>query len=87
MSGDQTAWLLAEEVDDRLPEPDRAAIYCALGSGDTCRAVAIMMQLATNTDRPITHNVVTQLHTWLDGYRGTPIEPRMRALINTLQAE
>lgn len=87
MSGEQVAWLLAEELGDRLREPERAAIYCALGSGDTYRAVAVMMELATSTNVPVAPNVVTQLHIWLDGYRATGIEPRMRGLINTLETE
>lgn len=83
MDADRVAWQLAEEMRDRLPEEARVTMYCTLNwrhlrrrdrdHGTGCTASA---------DRR--HNTVRQLHAWLDGYRGNPDEPRMRAAIHAI---
>ncbi|KMO71798.1 hypothetical protein MCHLDSM_04390 [Mycolicibacterium chlorophenolicum] len=84
MDADRVAWQLAEEMRDRLPEEARVTMYCTLGTGDTFDAVTAIMELAVRHQQTVAHNTVRQLHAWLDGYRGNPDEPRMRAAIHAI---
>jgi hypothetical protein len=84
MSADRVAWQLAEDLRDRIPETDRVTMYCTLGTGDTFDALATITELAVRHHQTVSHNTVTQLHAWLDGYLGNPDEPRIRASIRAI---
>jgi hypothetical protein len=85
VSADRLAWQLAERLNDRISETDRAAMYCSLSCGDTFDALAAVIRLVTDYRVSVTPSVIVELHAWLNGYRGNRDEPRIRALIDALE--
>ena len=85
MNPEHYAWLLADELGERIAEPCRTRVFCQLGAGDTWQAIATMLQMAVDKDWSITKGLHMQLITWLAAYVGNLDEPQVRVLLGQVR--
>jgi hypothetical protein len=78
------AWQLAELVAGRLSAVERSATFGELGAGESYRVIVKLLEASVQARVSVPHEVLATLHEWLESYRGSGDEPRLRALLDQI---
>jgi hypothetical protein len=80
----QLAWDLAIALAPRLKRPDRNRLFAMIGAGETLSAIEELLTRAARRQEPLTESLTNDIALWLNGYEGTPREPRLRVVLDCL---
>lgn len=78
------AWQLAELVAGRLSAVKRSAIFAQLGAGESHRVIVKLLDTSVQARVSVPREVLATLHEWLQSYRGSGDEPRLRAPLDRI---
>jgi hypothetical protein len=78
------AWQLAELVAGRLSAVERSAIFAELGAGESFQGIVKLLETSVQARVFVPPEVLATLHEWLESYRGSEDEPRLRALLDRI---
>ncbi len=79
------AWDLAEIASFHIPEPDRTAVFTAIGAGDCYTAVDALLETIVRASVPVPPSLVARIGDWLDAYIHHAEAPRIYELINAIK--
>jgi hypothetical protein len=82
----ELAWALADTADDHLDVVQRNTVYVSIGVGETFTAICLLIDTIESEGLTLDHVLAVQLSTWLNAYVGHDDEPRLRRLIQVIQA-
>lgn len=80
----ELAWQLATVVTDHLNRAIRSRIYLLLGCGDHHDAIIHLLEQVKAREIELPATLQEQIETWVAGYRGTTVEPSLRALVSPI---
>jgi hypothetical protein len=75
------AWAVDEAVEPYLSAVERDAVFVAIGAGDTCAAIRVLLRSVEIKGIPLRPDLLHQCRTWLRGYGGHDDERDLRHLI------
>lgn len=80
-------WLLVIAADVCLTGDERTMTFVELGCGESYLAIsrALGAVMSSRTALPVA--ILDRLTRWLDGYTGSPEEPRLRAMLGEIRAQ
>ena len=78
------AWQLVELVAGRLGVVERSSIFAELGAGESYRGIVKLLETSVQARVSVPPEVLATLHEWLESYRGSGDEPRLRALLDRI---
>ena len=81
------AWLLANEADVCLTRHERTMTFVELGSGENHLAIERILNVVMSSRMALPVAIFDRLTRWLDGYAGSPEEPRLRARLAEIRAQ
>jgi hypothetical protein len=81
------AWLLAIAADVCLTGDERTMTFVELGSGENHLAIERILNAVVSRRTALPVAILDKLTLWLDGYAGSPEEPRLRALLGEIRAQ
>jgi hypothetical protein len=79
------AWDLAEIAGFHIPEPDRTAVFTAIGAGDCYTAIDALLQTIVQASVPVPPSLVARIGDWLNAYIDHAEAPRLYELINAIK--
>jgi hypothetical protein len=79
------AWDLAEIAGFHIPEPDRAAVFTAIGAGDCYTAINALLETIVQVSVPVPPSLVARIGDWLNAYIHHAEAPRLYELINAIK--
>lgn len=80
------AWLLAIAADVCLTGDERTMTFVELGSGENHLAIERILNAVLSSRTALPVAILDKLTSWLDGYVGSPEEPRLRAMLAEIRA-
>jgi hypothetical protein len=80
------AWLLALVADASLTGYERTMTFVELGCGEHHLAIERVLNAVMSRRMTLSMAIMDRLTRWLDGYLGSPEEPRLRAMVGEIQA-
>jgi hypothetical protein len=81
------AWLLADAADVCLIGHERTMAFVELGCGEHHLAVERILNAVVSSRMMLPVWIFDRLTRWLDGYVGSPEEPRLRAMLAEIQVQ
>jgi hypothetical protein len=78
------AWQLVELVAERLSAEQRGAIFAELGAGESYPVIVKLLETLVHARLSVPRDVLATLDEWLESYRGSGDEPRLRALLDQI---
>jgi hypothetical protein len=75
------AWSLADAANVCLTAQERTMIFVELGAGEHHLAIERVLEAVTSSGWALPEAVLDLLTHWLDGYAGSPEEPRLRTML------
>jgi hypothetical protein len=81
------AWLLAIAADACLTGHERMMVFVELGSGEGNLAIKRILKVIMSSRMAMPVAIFDRLARWLDGYIGSPEEPRLRTMLAAIQAQ
>jgi hypothetical protein len=79
------AWDLAEIAGFHIPEPDRTAVFTAIGAGDCYTAIEALLETIVRASVPVPPSLVARIGDWLSAYIHHAEAPRLYELINAIK--
>jgi hypothetical protein len=80
------AWLLTMAADAWLTGHQRTMTFVELGCGENHLAIERVLNAVMSRRMTLSMAIMDRLTRWLDGYLGSPEEPRLRAMVGEIQA-
>jgi hypothetical protein len=80
------AWLLTIAADAWLTGHQRTMTFVELGCGEHYLAIERVLNVVMSRRMTLSMAVIDRLARWLDGYLGSPEEPRLRAMLGEIRA-
>jgi hypothetical protein len=81
------AWLLADAADVCLIGHERTMTFVELGCGEHHLAVERILNAVISSRMVLPVWIFDRLTRWLDGYVGSPEEPRLRAMLAEIRPQ
>jgi hypothetical protein len=81
------AWLLADAADVCLTGYERTMTFVELGSGENHLAIERILNVFMSSRMALPVAIWDRLARWLDGYVGSPEEPRLRTTLADIRAQ
>jgi hypothetical protein len=81
------AWLLAIAADVCLTGHERAMTFVELGCGENHLAIERILNAVMSSRMALPVAIFDRLTRWLDGYAGSPEEPRLRTMLAGIRAQ
>jgi hypothetical protein len=81
----ELAWDLAEIAGFHIAEPDRTAVFTAIGAGDCYTAINALLETIVQVSVPVPPSLVSRIGDWLDAYIDHAEAPRLYELINAIK--
>jgi hypothetical protein len=81
------AWLLAEAADACLMGHERTMVFVELGCGESHLAIERMLNAVISSRMMLPVVIIERLTRWLDGYAGSPEEPRLRTMLAEIREQ
>lgn len=81
------AWAVADVAAPVSRRSRRTALYARIGAGDQIGAIGDALLLMAEAGFSPPYELLLSMHGWLDGYVGTPDEPRLRRLLNFVASQ
>ena len=81
------AWLLAIAADVCLTGHERTMTFVELGCGENHLAIERILNAVMSSRMTLPVAIFDRLTRWLDGYVGSPEEPRLRTLLAEIRAQ
>jgi hypothetical protein len=81
------AWMLADAADVCLTGHERTMTFVELGCGENHLAIERILNAVTSSRMMLPAAIFDTLARWLDGYVGSPEEPRLRTILAEVQAQ
>ena len=81
----ELAWDLAEIAGFHIPEPDRTAVFTAIGAGDCYTAIDALLETIVQVSVPVPPSLVARIGDWLYAYIDHAEAPRLYELINAIK--
>jgi hypothetical protein len=75
------AWLLADAADPCLTGHERTMAFVELGCGESHLAIERILNAVISSRMMLPVAIFDRLARWLDGYAGSPEEPRLRTML------
>jgi hypothetical protein len=75
------AWWLAEAADEVLMGHQRTMTFVELGCGEHFLAIIRIINAVASSRMTLPVAIFDRLDSWLNGYAGSPEEPRLRSMI------
>jgi hypothetical protein len=75
------AWLLADAADACLTGHERTMAFVELGCGESHLAIERILNAVMSSRMMLPVAIFDWLTRWLDGYAGSPEEPRLRTML------
>ena len=79
------AWELAEIAGFHIPEPDRSAVFTAIGAGDCYTAIDALLETIVQASVPVPPSLVARIGDWLNAYIHHAEAPRLHELIKAIK--
>ena len=79
------AWDLAEIAGLHIPEPDRTAVFAAIGAGDCYTAIDALLETIVQASVPVPPSLVARIGDWLNAYIHHAEAPRLYELIKAIK--
>jgi hypothetical protein len=80
------AWLLAIAADVCLTGHERTMTFIELGCGENHLAIERILNAVISSRMTLPVAIFDRLTRWLDGYVGSPEEPRLRTMLAEIRA-
>ena len=81
------AWLLAIAADLCLTGHERMMTFVELVSGENYLAIERILNAVMSSRMALPVAIIDRLTRWLDGYVGSPEEPRLRTMLAEIRAQ
>ncbi len=81
------AWLLAIAADVCLTGHERTMTFVELGCGENYLAIERILNAVMSSRMTLPVAIFDRLTRWLDGYVGSPEEPRLRTMLAQIRAQ
>jgi hypothetical protein len=81
------AWLLAIAADVCLTGHERTMTFVELGCGENHLAIERILSAVMSSRMTLPVAIFDRLTRWLDGYVGSPEEPRLRTMLAEIRAQ
>jgi hypothetical protein len=81
------AWLLAIAADVCLTGHERTMTFVELGCGENHLAIERILNAVRSSRTALPVAIFDRLTRWLDGYAGSPEEPRLRTMLAEIRAQ
>jgi hypothetical protein len=81
------AWLLADAADACLTGHERTMAFVELGCGETNLAIERILNAVISSRMMLPVAIFDRLTRWLDGYAGSPEEPRLRTMLAEIREQ
>jgi hypothetical protein len=81
------AWLLAIAADVCLTGHERTMTFVELGCGENHLAIERILNAVMSSRMALPVAIFDRLTRWLDGYAGSPEEPRLRTMLADIRAQ
>ena len=81
------AWMLADAADVCLTGHERTMTFVELGCGENHLAIERILNAVMSSRMTLPVAVFDRLTRWLDGYAGSPEEPRLRTMLAEIRAQ
>jgi hypothetical protein len=81
------AWLLAIAADVCLTGHERMMTFVELGCGENNLAIERILNAVRSSRMALPVAIFDRLARWLDGYVGSPEEPRLRSMLAEIRAQ
>ena len=81
------AWLLAIAADACLTGHERTMTFVELGCGEDNLAIERILNVVMANRMALPVAILDRLTRWLDGYVGSPEEPRLRTMLDEIRAQ
>jgi hypothetical protein len=81
------AWLLAIAADVCLTGHERMMTFVELGCGEHHLAIERILNAVMSSRMTLPVAIFDRLTRWLDGYVGSPEEPRLRTMLGEIRAQ
>jgi hypothetical protein len=81
------AWLLADAADVCLTGYERTMTFVEMGCGENHLAIERMLNAVISSRMMLPVAILDRLTRWLDGYAGSPEEPRLRTMLAEIREQ
>jgi hypothetical protein len=81
------AWLLVDAADVCLTGHERTMTYVELGCGEHHLAIERILDAVMSSRMMLPAAIFDRLTCWLDGYAGSPEEPRLRKMLAEIRTQ
>lgn len=81
------AWSLVDAVRSRLTGFERTIVFVELGSGEHHLVIRRILTALLVTGMTLPEATLSELSRWLDGYVGSPEEPRLRTVLAVIRLQ
>jgi hypothetical protein len=81
------AWLLADAADACLTGQERTMTFVELGCGESHLAIERILNAVISSRMMLRVAILDRLTGWLDGYAGSPEEPRLRTMLAEIREQ
>jgi hypothetical protein len=87
ISDAKMAWMLADAANVSLTGHDRTMTFVELGCGEHHLAIERILNAVKSNRLMLPVGIFDWLTRWLDGYAGSPEEPRLRTMLAEIRAQ
>ena len=81
------AWMLADAANVCLAGRERTMTFVELGCGENHLAIERILRAVMSSGMALPVVIFDRLSRWLDGYVGSPEEPRLRRMLAEIRAQ
>ena len=81
------AWMLVDAADACLTGHERTMTFVELGCGEDHLAIERILDAVMSSRTTLPVSILDRLAGWLDGYAGSPEEPRLRTMLADIRAQ
>ena len=81
------AWMLADAANVCLTGHERTMTFVELGCGENHLAIERILNAVMSNRMMLPVAIFDRLTRWLDGYAGSPEEPRLRTMLAEVRAQ
>jgi hypothetical protein len=87
ISDHDMAWLLVDAVKSCLTGYERTIVFIELGCGESYLAIKRILTVLLSTRMALPVAILSKLTGWLNGYAGSPEEPRLRMMLAVIRLQ
>ena len=81
------AWLLVDAVKSCLTGYERTIVFVELGCGESYLVIQRILTALLSTPMALPVAILSKLTGWLNGYAGSPEEPRLRVMLAVIRLQ